>query len=60
MPAAVEIFVIFPLNRVDVPDADQEFVALVLQWSFNYSLILFLSVCVGEIRVHGVGAVNLP
>lgn len=60
MPAAVEIFVIFPLNGVDVADADQEFVALVLQWSFNYFLILLLSVCVGEIRVHGVGAVNLP
>lgn len=59
MPAAVEIFVIFPLNRVDVPDADQEFVALVLQCSFNYVQILLLSVCGGEIRVHGVGALNL-
>lgn len=60
VPAAVEIFVIPPLNGVHVPDADQEFVALVLQWSFNCFLILFLSVCVGEIRVHGGGALNPP
>lgn len=48
-PAAGNIFAIFPLNGARVPDADQELVALVLRWSFNYFRVAApVSVCGGD------------